>query len=145
MNNLILDMIDWRGCPVVEYTPGRVSGTPTFARSRTSVNRFVDWLAAGHSIEEFRDSFGSGREPLETVSAYLRNNPPRHRIDFAGCEHVVVGPDGSLVFAGTTVPVELLFDHMKGGATVRWFADRFGLNYSQVKAVLDYDTARRLC
>ena len=142
-DTVVLDMIDWRDCPAVEYMPGRVSGKPTFARTRMPVNMFVEWIADGRSIEEFEDGYRVGLEPLQTVADFVHNGPPRHRVDLTGCEHVAVGSDGELVFEGTTVPVELLFDHMKGGATVRWFADRFGLDYNHVLAVLAHDTATR--
>ena len=142
-DTVVLDMIDWRDCPAVEYVPGRVSGQPSFVRLRLQVSIFVDWIAAGHSIEEFEDGFHVGLEHLQTVADYLRNDPPRHRVDLTGCAHIAFGPDGDPVFESTGMPVEILFDHIKAGVTPRQFADSYGLDYEHIEAVLAHDTAPR--
>ncbi len=39
--------------------PDVVSGTPCFARTRVPVKSLFDWLANGHTIDEFLENFPS--------------------------------------------------------------------------------------
>lgn len=43
---------------LIWINPERVSGAPCFYRSRLPIKHLFEWLAGGHSIDEFIDAFG---------------------------------------------------------------------------------------
>jgi uncharacterized protein (DUF433 family) len=50
---------------------------------------------------------------------------------------------GTPVFAGTRVPVEALFDHLRGGYTIDYFLEQFpSVSREQVEVLLDEAKAR---
>ncbi len=51
---------------------------------------------------------------------------------------------GTLVFRGTRVPVQSLFDHLKAGDSIEVFWDGFPVKREQVLAVLEEMEARVL-
>jgi uncharacterized protein (DUF433 family) len=63
-------------------------------------------------------------------------------MDWTGCNAVESREDklgGTVVFAGTRIPVATLFENLKAGATVDEFLDWFpGSQRSQVEAVLSF-------
>ena len=133
---MVLKMIDWRGCPVVEYAPDRVSGRPSFLDMRMPVDILADWTASGHDVDEFEESYQVGKHNIRVALQYLQNDPPVHVVDLTECSAAETGQDGQPVFKGTEFPIEILFDHMKGGITPQDFCRSHGLDYEQVKAVL---------
>lgn len=137
---IVLEMIDWRGCPVVEYVPTKVSGRPSFINMRMPVDILVDWVENGQNIGEFERSFHVGEHNIKTALKYLYSNPPVHVVDLTGCSAIDIGPDGRIVFKGTSFPVEILFNHIKGGVSPAEFCKRYGLDDGQIMAVLTYDT-----
>ena len=46
---------------IISRSPEIMSGTPVFAGTRVPVQTIVDYLAGGHSIDEFLDDFPTVR------------------------------------------------------------------------------------
>ena len=109
---ITLEMIDWRGCPVVEYAPARVSGQPSFIGQRMPVSVLVEWVEADHEIDEFAASYHMHADTLRRAVQYLEDGPPVHVVKLAGCPVVERGQKGEPVFTGTFFPVETLFDQI---------------------------------
>jgi uncharacterized protein (DUF433 family) len=63
-------------------------------------------------------------------------------IDWSNCPEIESSADkvsGSLVFAGSRVPLSALFENLEDGVTVKEFTDLFpGVQLEQVRAVLEY-------
>jgi len=133
---VVLEMIDWRGCPVVEYVPERVSGQPSFLNLRMQVSQLVDWISAGHSVEQFAEVFHMDVKQLRVAVEYLRNDPPVETVDLTGCPVVELNPIGMPSFKSTHFPVVTLFNFLKSGRTAREFSDTYHLNHDHVKHVL---------
>ena len=104
---LVLLMIDWRGCPVVEYVPDKVSGKPSFAGLRLPVGIFVDWVTGGHSIEDFEDGYRVGLNKLRVAAEYLNSDPPVQVADLRKCPEVEFRPDGTPGLTGSGFPVDI--------------------------------------
>ena len=126
---MLLEMIDWRGCPVVEYVPGRVSGKPSFLNCRMQVSLLVDWVNTGHSAAQFAEDFHMDIDQLMVAVEYLRGDPPVQVVDLTGCPVVELNPSGTPSFKGTHFPVEALFNFLKSGRTARDFSDTYNLDY----------------
>jgi uncharacterized protein (DUF433 family) len=47
------------GTPVVRSDPEIVSGEPVFVGTRVPARNLVEWLAGGHTLDEFLDNFPS--------------------------------------------------------------------------------------
>ena len=59
---------DWRACPAVERTSGKVSGAWVFRGTRVPLRALFENLRDGASIEDFLNWFpGVQREQVETV------------------------------------------------------------------------------
>ena len=63
---------------VISRSPDVMSGAPVFAGTRVPVQTIVDYLAGGHSLEEFLDDFPTVRreqalELLERVKELLKD------------------------------------------------------------------------
>jgi uncharacterized protein (DUF433 family) len=63
---------------VISRSPDIMSGAPVFAGTRVPVQTIVDYLAGGHSLEEFLDDFPTVRreqavELLERVKGLLKD------------------------------------------------------------------------
>jgi len=63
---------------VISRSPDIMSGAPVFAGTRVPVQTIVDYLAGGHSLEEFLDDFPTVRreqavELLERVKELLKD------------------------------------------------------------------------
>ena len=139
---ITLEMIDWRGCPVVEYVPARVSGQPSFVGLRMPVSVFVEWVGTGYGIAEFAASYHVDSDKLRLALQYIENDPPVHVVELTDCPAVERGRSGEPVFKDTTFPVKILFDQIKGGVRPREFADRYGLDFDHVRTVLSYAPSR---
>lgn len=137
--SMVLEMIDWRSCPVIEYTPDRVSGVPSFLGMRMPVDILVSWIESGQSVEDFEKSYRVGEQNIRTALDYLQNNPPMHIVDLTRCSAVEQGRDGRPAFKGTEFPVDIMFNHLKGGITPRVFFERYGLDFEQIERVLSCD------
>jgi uncharacterized protein (DUF433 family) len=46
---------------IISRSPNILSGTPVFAGTRVPVQTIIDYLAGGHSLEEFLDDFPTVR------------------------------------------------------------------------------------
>ena len=44
-------------CPVIESKPDVMGGTPVFAGTRVPIQALLDYLEAGHPLDEFLDDF----------------------------------------------------------------------------------------
>lgn len=55
---------------VISRSPEVMSGTPVFAGTRVPVQSLLDYLAGGHSLEEFLDDFPTVR--IEQAVELLR-------------------------------------------------------------------------
>lgn len=53
-----------RETQVVSRSPDIMSGAPVFAGTRVPVQTIVDYLAGGHSLEEFLDDFPTVRREI---------------------------------------------------------------------------------
>jgi uncharacterized protein (DUF433 family) len=61
-------MFDWSECPVVERTPGKVSGAWLFKGTRVPVQALFENLESGAGIDDFLQWFpGITRDQVETV------------------------------------------------------------------------------
>ena len=63
---------------VIARSPDILSGTPVFAGTRVPVQTIIDYLAGGHTLEEFLDDFPTVRreqaaELLERVKELLKD------------------------------------------------------------------------
>ena len=61
---------------IISRSPDIMSGAPVFAGTRVPVRTIIDYLAGGHSLEEFLDDFPSVRreqalELLERIKKML--------------------------------------------------------------------------
>ena len=61
---------------IISRSPNILSGTPVFAGTRVPVETIIDYLAAGHSLDEFLDDFPTVRreqalELLEQIKQRL--------------------------------------------------------------------------
>ena len=52
-----IDNADWKGCPAVERTPGKVGGARVFAGTRIPLHALYENLACGATIDEFVEWF----------------------------------------------------------------------------------------
>ena len=59
--------LDWSRCPVVESTPGKVSGAWVFKGTRTPVSLVFENLEAGATIENIMEWFHLTREQIVAV------------------------------------------------------------------------------
>jgi uncharacterized protein (DUF433 family) len=63
--------------------------------------------------------------------------------NIVSCNPKVLG--GTPVFAGTRVPVESLFDYLRGGHTINYFLEQFPtVQREQAEALLDEAKAKTL-
>jgi len=46
---------------IISRSPNILSGTPVFAGTRVPVETIIDYISAGHSLEEFLDDFPTVR------------------------------------------------------------------------------------
>ena len=46
---------------IISRSPNILSGTPVFAGTRVPVETIIDYMSAGHSLEEFLDDFPTVR------------------------------------------------------------------------------------
>ena len=105
------------------------------------VDILVDWLEDGYSLQDFEDAYHVGMDNINGVLDYLANSPDKHVVDLTGCPDVEHGADGRPVFKGTNFPVEILFNHLKGGVSPEEFSASYGLDSRQVMSVLECDLA----
>lgn len=45
--------------PLITYAPERLGGTPVFAETRVPVQTLIEYLEAGHALDQFLDDFPS--------------------------------------------------------------------------------------
>ena len=45
--------------PLISSTPERLGGTPVFAETRVPVQTLIEYLEAGHPLDQFLDDFPS--------------------------------------------------------------------------------------
>lgn len=67
---------------VVHSHPEIVSGEPVFVGTRVPVRNLLDWLAGGHTLDEFLDNFPSVQRSqaitfLEEATAALLSHVPQ--------------------------------------------------------------------
>jgi uncharacterized protein (DUF433 family) len=62
--------LDWSQCPVVESTPGKVSGAWLFKGTRTPVSIVFENLEDGMTIDEVIEQFPVTREQVEAVLGF---------------------------------------------------------------------------
>jgi len=60
-------LLDWSQCPVVERTPGKVSGAWLFRGTRMPVAIVFENLEAGATIEDIVEWFDVSREQITAV------------------------------------------------------------------------------
>lgn len=60
-------LLDWSQCPVVERTPGKVSGAWLFRGTRMPVAIVFENLEAGATIEDIVEWFDVSREQVTAV------------------------------------------------------------------------------
>jgi uncharacterized protein (DUF433 family) len=64
---------------LVTKHPEVVSGTPCFARTRVPVKSLFDWLANGHTLNDFLENFPSvTREQAQGVLSQANNDAAAH-------------------------------------------------------------------
>lgn len=68
-------MTDWNDCPVVERTPGKVSGAWVFKGTRIPVKALFENLEDGACVDEFVEWFpGVTREQVEGVLEFTQRS-----------------------------------------------------------------------
>lgn len=68
-------MLDWSQCPVVERTPGKVSGAWLFKGTRVPVKALFENIEGGATIQEFLEWFpGVTRQQAEAVLEYAQRS-----------------------------------------------------------------------
>ena len=135
-NPMVLRMVDWRGCPALEYVPGRKGGQATFIGRRIPAQTLADWLTTGGTLETFPNAFRVDMGSVRAVHEYMTSGPPVGTVDLTGCCSVELAPWGTPIFAGTWAHVEALFDFVKAERTAREFSDTYDVDYEHVEAVL---------
>ena len=81
---MVLRMVDWRGCPALEYVPGRNGGQATFIGRRIPAPTLASWLTTGGTLETFSDAFGIDMGSVRAVHEYMTNGPPVGTVDLTG-------------------------------------------------------------
>jgi len=69
--------LDWSRCPVVESTPGKVSGAWVFKGTRMPVSLVFENLEAGATIENIMEWFHLTREQIVAVLEFCSAQPRR--------------------------------------------------------------------
>ncbi len=136
---MVLEMVDWRACPTVEYVPERVSGDPSFVGCRMKVSQLVDWVNRGRSVEEFADTYRMDADLLRVAVRYLKDDPPVKVVDLTGCPGVDLNNWGEPSFAGSGIRVEALFNFLWAGRSASEFAATYewaGIDDGHVTTVL---------
>ena len=131
----------------ISVNPERLGGTPCFVGTRVPIKNLWDYVEASGALEEFLDDFEG--VPREEVMAALRLSYQRlldgllvvkpmalqesrlsadqlQRLSAAGT--ISVSPNvvsGSVVFAGTRVPIYNLWDYLNGGDSIDDFLESF--------------------
>ena len=68
-------MLDWRGCPVVEQSPEKVSGAWLFKGTRVPVSALFQNLESGSTIDEFLEWFpGVSRDHVVAILEYTERS-----------------------------------------------------------------------
>ena len=68
-------MVDWSQCPVVERTPGKVSGAWVFKATRVPVKALFENLEDGATVDEFLVWFpGVSREQVVAVLEFAEQS-----------------------------------------------------------------------
>jgi putative addiction module component (TIGR02574 family) len=71
----VIGMLDWSQCPVVERSPGKVSGAWLFKNTRVPVKALFENLEGGATVQEFLEYFpGVSREQVEAVLEYAQRS-----------------------------------------------------------------------
>ncbi len=65
---ILVSMIDWSSCPVVERSPEKMSGAWVFRGTRIPVSALFENLEGGACVDEFVEWFpGATKEQAEAV------------------------------------------------------------------------------
>jgi len=74
-DGMLLRMLDWNQCPVVEQVPGKVSGAWVFKGTRVPVRALFENLEGGATVEQFLEWFpGVSREQALAVLKYTESS-----------------------------------------------------------------------
>jgi len=74
------DTIDWSECPLVEATPGILSGAPVLSGTRMPVDAIVDNFDYGLTAEEIAKHFELPLDRVEAILTYAQGHRIAHRL-----------------------------------------------------------------
>ena len=117
--------------PLIDAVPGRHSGDVCFAGTRVPVSTLFECLAGGDSLATFLAGFPSvstAQARFALHEATIGMVPGEQVVGIEEEPSLVCampGPhDGELCFAGTRVPVQDLFTHLRRGVSLDVFFER---------------------
>ena len=117
--------------PLIDAVPGRHSGDVCFSGTRVPVSTLFECLAGGDSLAAFLAAFPSVSTAQARFALHKATTGmvPGQRVVGAEEEPSLVcampSPhDGELCFAGTIVPVQDLFTHLRRGVPLDSFFER---------------------
>ena len=108
-----------------------MSGWPVFKGTRLVVKNLFDYLAGGHTLDEFLDDFPSAnREQAVRALEVARRILEKDAYEIATVRDSLIHSDprimsGMPVFKGTRLPVRNLFDYLAGGDGLDIFLEDF--------------------
>jgi uncharacterized protein (DUF433 family) len=74
---MVIDTLDWSGCPITERDPEKMGGVSTVRGIRMSADSVVENYEDGMTPEEISSEFNVSPEDVRTVVAYAEQ--ARHR------------------------------------------------------------------
>ena len=145
--------MDWTDCPIIEQTPGKMSGAPVLRQSRmrpqdvlANAELGAEWIAAAHNlpVNDVREVLAfyeahSDELPLEYIPAEEITQLGVNEIDWTGCslvERTQERLSGAPVIRHTPVRVVDLLANRAAG--VDEMAYSYGLPSETVRSVLRY-------
>lgn len=63
-------VIDWKGCPLVESVPGKVSGVPILKHTRVQADSIVENYESGSPVKEIADNFDIPEKTIRAILSY---------------------------------------------------------------------------
>ena len=66
-------VMDWADCPLVEVTPGKVSGAPLLKGTRLPADTVLSNYEAGSPVEEISDNFDMPEQTIRDLLTFAVN------------------------------------------------------------------------
>jgi uncharacterized protein (DUF433 family) len=59
--------MDWTGCDLVEWVPGKVSGKPILKHSRVTADAVLESYILGETVDDIAESFDLNPDDIRSV------------------------------------------------------------------------------